>query len=122
MNTMLWTSQLLLAAAFLYSGINKTLLSEQQLIARGQTGVAGYSAGAIRFIGVSEILGSIGLILPWWTGIMPLLTPVAAACFAVIMLMAAPIHMRLKEKRNVATNLVLLGLSLFVALERGLQL
>ncbi|HVU96417.1 MAG TPA: DoxX family protein [Puia sp.] len=118
MNTILWASQILLALAFLYSGINKSILSEQQLIARGQTGVVGYSPAAIHLIGVAEILGSIGIIVPCWTGILPWLTPVAACCFAVIMLLAAPIHYRLKEPRNVATNMTLLVLSLFVAFGR----
>jgi len=118
MNSILWASQILLALVFLYSGINKSILSEQQLIARGQTGVVGYSTAAIRFIGIAEILGSIGIIAPWWTGILPWLTPVAACCFAGIMLLAAPIHYRLKEPRNVATNVTLLALSLFVAFGR----
>jgi hypothetical protein len=122
MNYMLWTSQALLAIAFGYSGINKTLLSEQQLIARGQTGVAGKSVGTIRFIGITEILGAIGIIVPWWTGTLAVLTPLAAAGFAIIMLLAAPIHLRLHEPKNVATNLVLLALSLFVAVERFVDL
>jgi len=118
MNTILWIAQGLLAAAFLYSGINKSIFSEQQLIARGQTGVVGRSAATIRFIGISEIAGSIGIILPWWLHILPVLTPVSAACFALLMLLAAPIHYRLKEPRNVATNLTLLLLSLFVVIGR----
>ena|SRR5579871_2288311 len=115
MNNILWVSQAFLAVTFLYSGINKSILSEKQLIARGQTGVVGRSAATIRFIGIAEILGSIGLILPWWTKVLPLLTPVAAFCFAVIMILAAPIHYRLKEMKNVAVNLTLLAISLFVA-------
>jgi uncharacterized membrane protein YphA (DoxX/SURF4 family) len=122
MNSILWTSQVLLAAAFLYSGINKTILSEQQLIAKGQTGVVGLSAASIRAIGVSEILGSIGLILPWWMKTLPFLTPLSAACFVVIMLLAAPIHYRLKEYKNVGVNLTLLAISLFVAWARFQQL
>ena len=114
MNTILWIAQALLSAAFLYSGICKTVLSEQQLIAKGQTGVAGYSNATIHFIGIAEILGAAGIILPWLTGILPALTPIAALCFAIIMLLAAPIHYRLKEPRNVATNITLLLLSLLV--------
>ena len=122
MNTILWIGQALLSAAFLYSGINKTIFSEQALIARGQTGVAGYPPAAIRFIGITEILGAAGIVLPWLTGIWPVLTPVAALCFAVIMLLAAPIHYRLKEPRNVAVNITLLLISLLVAWARWRQL
>jgi hypothetical protein len=118
MNTILWTSQIFLAVAFLYSGINKSILSEQQLIAKGQTGVVGFSPAAIHWIGICEIAGAFGLILPWWTGILPWLTPVAAGCFAVVMILAAPIHYRLHEPKNVAVNMTLLAVSLFVVFGR----
>jgi len=115
MNTILWTAQALLAITFFYSGCCKSIFSEQKLIAMGQTGVAGYSPSTIRFIGISEMLGAAGIILPWLTGICPVLTPVTAICFAILMLLAAPIHVRLKEPRNVATNITLLVLALLVA-------
>jgi len=122
MNTILWIAQAILAAAFFYSGVNKTILSEQQLIAKGQTGVVGKATGTIRLIGISEILGAIGIILPWWINVLPALTPVSAACFAIIMLLAAPIHYRLKEFKNVLVNLTLLCLAILVAWGRGRQL
>jgi uncharacterized membrane protein YphA (DoxX/SURF4 family) len=122
MNNLLWTGQIILAAIFLYSGINKTIYSERQLIDRGQTGVVGRRPATIRFIGISELAGAVGIILPWWTGTLAFLTPVAAACFALIMLLAAPIHYRLKESRNVAVNLLVLAISLFVAWGRCQQL
>jgi uncharacterized membrane protein YphA (DoxX/SURF4 family) len=114
MNTILWICQSLLAVIFLYSGINKTFLSVQQLTAKGQTGVLHLPAVAIHAIGISEILGAVGLILPWYTGIYPILTPIAAACFAVIMVLAARIHYRLKEPKNVAKNAVIFLVSVFV--------
>ena len=121
MNTLLWIGQIFLAVIFLYSGICKSILTEHALVARGQTGVAGRQPSLIRFIGISEIIGVIGIILPWWTGILPFLTPLAAACFATIMLLAAPIHYRLKEGRNVALNLFVLLIALFVAWGRARQ-
>lgn len=119
MNNILWAGQIVLAAIFLYSGINKSIYSEQELISRGQTGVVGRSAAVIRLIGISEILGAIGIILPWWIQVLPILTPVAAICFTIIMLFAAPVHYKLKEPKNVALNLFVLTLSLFVAWGRS---
>lgn len=116
---MLWAGQIFLAFIFLYSGINKSIFSEKQLIARGQTGVIGRSAAIIRFIGICEILGSIGLVLPWLLNIMPFLTPLAALCFIVVMILAARIHYRLKERRNMVVNLLLLAVSIFVAWGRS---
>jgi len=118
MNTILWICQGILSLAFLYSGINKTILSEQQLIAKGQTGVVNLRIGVIRFIGISEVLGAAGIIVPWLTNIWPVLTPVTAICFAVIMLMAAQIHYKLHEPKNIATNVFLLILAVFVAYGR----
>src|ERR1700754_1927025 len=122
MNSLLWTGQILLAAVFLYSGINKSIYSERQLIDRGQTGVVGRRPATIRFIGISELAGAVGVILPWWTGTLSFLTPVAAGGFVFLMLLAAPIHYRLKESRNIAVNLLLLAISLFVAWGRYQQL
>jgi hypothetical protein len=119
MNTILWIFQGILSLAFLYSGLNKSILSQQQLIAKGQTGVVNLSAPVIRFIGISEVLGAIGIIVPWVTNIWPELTVVTAICFAVIMVLAAQIHYKLHEPRNVATNIVLLVLAVFVAYGRG---
>jgi uncharacterized membrane protein YphA (DoxX/SURF4 family) len=122
MNTLLWTCQILTAIIFLYSGINKSTLSQQALVAKGQTGITGLGSGLIQFIGIAEILGAIGLVFPTWLRIAPVLTPIAAICFAVVMILAALTHARLalathnkKELRNIMTNAVLLALMLLIA-------
>jgi len=123
MNTILWSCQALLALLFGYSGFCKSIYSETVLVEKkGQTGVAGLPAGFIRFIGISEILGAVGIILPWMLGIAPVLTPLTAVCFAVIMVFAARIHYRLHEPKNVITNLVALVISLFIAYFRFAEL
>lgn len=118
MNTLLWLCQALLALAFVYSGICKSVFSKEKLMVVGQTGVADISPSLIHAIGIAEILGAAGLILPWWLGILPVLTPAAAICFAVIMVLAAPIHYRRKETRNMVNNILLLIICLFVAYGR----
>jgi len=118
MNTLLWAAQAILSAAFLYSGIFKTVYSEQQLIAKGQTGVAGLPAPFIHFIGISEILAAIGFILPCLLNVFPVLTPIAAICCGLIMVPAAVIHTRLHEPRNVATNVFLFVLCVLVVCGR----
>lgn len=114
MNTLLWIMQGFLAAVFLYSGIMKSTQQREKLMSLGQTGVANLTYPMIRLIGVAEILGAVGIVVPWLTGILPFLTPVTAACFALIMIMAAPIHYRRREMKSVAFNIFLLLLSLFV--------
>jgi uncharacterized membrane protein YphA (DoxX/SURF4 family) len=115
MNTFLWIAQAILSVAFFYSGINKAFLPKEQVIAKGQTGVVDIPRQGVKWIGVSELLGAAGIIIPWALNIFPILTPITAVCFAVIMVMAAPIHYRLNEPRNVVTNIFLLVLALIVA-------
>lgn len=118
MNTALWAAQVFVAAAFLYSGICKTVFSEQKLVRMGQTGVEGLPVAFIRFIGLAEILGVAGLLLPCLLNVLPLLTPVAALCLAFIMPFAARIHYRRRESKSVLLNGVLFGLCLFIAYGR----
>jgi len=118
MNTILWILQLLIAAAFLYSGIQKSIYSEQKLVASGQTGVEGLPIALIRFIGISEILGTMGIILPLLLHILPVLTTIAAIGFAIIMIPAAVIHYKRREFKNVFTNCILFLTCIFIAYGR----
>jgi hypothetical protein len=77
--------------------------------------VEDFSVPTVRFIGVVEMLGAIGLILPAATGIAPILTPIAAAGLAVTMVLAAATHIRRKEPSGVAFNAVLFALAVLVA-------
>ena len=121
-NILLWAGQITLALAFSYSGINKAMLSRDALMAKGQTGIAGYSMPAIRAIAVVELAGVLGLLLPWALDIAPLLTPASAAGFAVIMVLAARIHARRGEGQSVGLNLFLLCVAVVVTVARFRQL
>ncbi|MCW3466187.1 DoxX family protein [Chitinophaga nivalis] len=118
MHTLLWILQGLLAAIFGYSGIMKSSQKRDKLVQVGQTGVANLSYPLIRFIGITEILGAIGIIVPQATGILPHLTAVSALGFAVIMLLAAPIHYKRHEPAATAFNIFLLLVSFAVAILR----
>lgn len=116
MNTALWVVQVLLAVVYLGSGIAKSTMSKERLMATGQTGVAPFSLPAIRLIAVSEILGSVGVVLPWASGIGRPLTPTAAVGFVLLMIGAAISHWTLREYRQaLAVNLPLALLAGFVA-------
>lgn len=118
MNIFLWNLQLLLAVVFAGSGAAKVSMSRDRLIATGQTGVALFPMPVVRFTAVCELLAAVGLILPWATGIAPVLTPVAAAGLCVVMIGAASSHARLREPRNVAINALLFAAALTVAIGR----
>jgi uncharacterized membrane protein YphA (DoxX/SURF4 family) len=118
MNTTLWIIQSLVAVIFLYSGIHKSIYSQQKLVSSGQTGVDGFPLVLIRFIGVSEIVGAAGITLPLLFNILPIFTVIAAVSLAIIMIPAAIIHHKRKEYKNVATNCILFIMCVFVAYGR----
>ena len=114
MNVALWIVQIGLAAAFVLAGVMKSTQPKEKL-QPNLPWVEDFSLGTIRLIGVAELLGGIGLILPAVTGIAPILTPIAAACLAVVMVLAAAAHIRRKEPSGVVVNAVLFALAAFVA-------
>jgi hypothetical protein len=115
MNRTLWIVQSLLALLFLFAGGSKFVTPVDQMI---QGLPAALASGAfIHFIGVCEILGGIGLVLPALLRIKPGLTPLAAAGLAVIMIGAVVISLP-QGVAMAALPLVPGGLSAFVAYGR----
>ena len=79
-NATLWVIQGVLAALFLFAGSMKLILPIEEM-----AGPVALPGAFLRFIGVAEVAGALGLILPWLTRIRLALTPVAAAGLVVIM-------------------------------------
>jgi drug/metabolite transporter superfamily protein YnfA len=104
MNLTLWIGQVLLAAIFALSGALKSAQSRDRMIATGQTAAKIVPLPFMRLAGMTELAGVLGVVLPWATGVARVLTPVAAAGFAVVMVLAAAVHARLREPRAIATN------------------
>ena len=116
MNIALWIVQVLLAAAFIFAGVNKAYHYEY---ARATLPwVKDVPRGLTTFIGVSELLGGLGLLLPALTGMLPWLTPLAAAGLALVMLLAIGFHTTRREWPAIGFNTVLLLLAAFVAYGR----
>ena len=80
LNTVLWIVQALLAALFLFAGVMKLILPIEAM-----AGPVDLPGPFLRFIGVVETLGALGLILPGLFKVRPVLTPLAAAGLVVIM-------------------------------------
>ena len=78
---LLWTVQGLLAALFLFAGGMKLVTPTEQLAAMAPL----LPVGFVKFIGVAEVLGALGLILPGLFKIRPVLTSVAATGLVIIM-------------------------------------
>ena len=114
MNVFLWIVQAVLAAIFVTAGLTKATQPKDKL-ASMLPWVQDFSPATVRFIGVMELLGASGLILPAATGIAPVLTPIAATGLAVMMALAVATHIRRKEPSGIAFTAVLLVLAVIVA-------
>ena len=136
MNIVLWIVQILLALAFLMAGTLKATQPIDKLAVRMQWVNSLRPPQLVRLIGVLEILGAVGLILPAVTGIWPWLTPIAAIGLVLTMIGAMLLHVRLgegsriapiapasyaKERRIAAGNMELQRLGFYVAPQRTMN-
>ncbi len=108
----LWVVQVALALAFGMIGVTKLTTSEADLIQQSGELIEKYGVGLIRFIGISEVLGALGLILPAALRILPVLTPLASLGLAIIMVLATALHASKGEP--IVTQVIFLLLTLFV--------
>jgi hypothetical protein len=117
MDSALWIAQAFLAAIFLATGLTKLTQPRAKLAAGPMRWAADVTDGQFRTIGLLEVLGAVGLILPTALGIAEILTPLAAIGLALTMVGALGAHVRHGELDRLAVPIVLMGLALFVAVE-----
>ena len=117
MNIVVWIVQILAALAFGASGFFK-IAQPIDSLAQMMPWVTALPAVVVRFIGVAELLGAIGLILPGLTKIQPRLTVYAGVGLVVVMILAALFHITRGEFGNIGANAVLGVLAAVVAFVR----
>ena len=93
MNIALWIIQVLLAVEFLFGGATKVFLSTETLMKMSSPNAVHVPIMFLRFIGVCELLGALGLLLPGIFRIKQGLTPLAAAGLTIITIGATVITM-----------------------------
>jgi uncharacterized membrane protein len=113
MDVILWIVQVILALGFLRLGITHAMRPESM---RDRIPwMWALPREAMLIIGILDILGAVGLILPAVTRIQPWLTPLAALCLAILMVFAIIFHATRRELPNIALNAILGLLAAFVA-------
>jgi uncharacterized membrane protein YphA (DoxX/SURF4 family) len=117
MNIAIWVFQVIVGLAFIMAGFMK-VTQPIPILAKNMAWVNSFSQPFVRFIGVMEFLGGIGLILPAATGIIPWLTIVAAAGLAIVMAGAVVYHLQRNEFPQLTPSAVLLLLSVLVLIGR----
>jgi uncharacterized membrane protein YphA (DoxX/SURF4 family) len=116
----LWVVQVLLAFAFVGAGLTKLTTPMPDLVAQ-MAWAESWPAAMVRFIGLAQLLGAIGLILPAALRILPRLTGLAAAGLATTMILATLLHVVRGEFEVLPLTIGFSGLALFVAWGRGLK-
>ena len=123
MNLSLWIAAGLLAAIALAGGITKTSVPKAKLAAaHGGEWTAGASVGFVKTLGVLELLAAVGLILPALLDVAPVMVPVTATCWVVLMVGAMITHGHYGQVKLVMVNAAYLALAAFIAFGRfGLE-
>ena len=114
----LWAAQALIALVFIGSGFLKLSTPIAQLSAN-MPWTGQYPEGFVRFIGLVDLAGGLGILLPSLTRIVPRLTVLAALGCVVLQVFALVFHLSRGEAMVTPLNMVLLALSLFVLWGRG---
>jgi uncharacterized membrane protein YphA (DoxX/SURF4 family) len=117
MNVVLWIVQALLAVAYVLAGSMKAFRPLVTL-SKSMAWVRSVPAGFVRFIGIAELLGAVGLILPMMTNIAPWLTVAAAAGLVLVQVCAIAFHLSRREASVVPGNVMLLVLAGLVLIGR----
>jgi len=115
MNIALWIAQALLAAIMVAAGAPKLLLPRARL-AEKMSWTKDAPAALVKLLGLAELLGAVGLILPRLTGIAPILTPIAAACVSLILVGA--LATKLRHHESPALPVVAMLLAVLIAVGR----
>jgi protein-S-isoprenylcysteine O-methyltransferase Ste14 len=118
MNLVVWVGQVLLALAFLGAGFTHSIGYNMASKNRGMVWMRALPAPMVKTIGILEILGAVGVILPALTGILTWLTPLAALLLGVVMVLAIGLHISRREAPNAMFNAVLGLLAFAVAFGR----
>lgn len=115
MNIALWVVAILLALVFIGAGATKVFGQREKLM-KQMPYVEDFPQPVIKAIGVAEVLGGLGLVLPALFDVATVLVPTAAAALAVVMAGAVVTHVRRGDGIGGAAPAVLLAvLSIFVA-------
>ncbi|MBA3873072.1 MAG: DoxX family protein [Anaerolineae bacterium] len=117
MNVAIWIVQILLALAFGAAGFMKITQPREKLMTNMRF-AEDFAPNTVKGIGTLEVLAAIGLILPFLTGILPVLTPLAAVGLILTMIGAIIIHVRRGEYPGLVVNFILLALAAFVVYGR----
>ncbi len=118
MNNVLWALQVILAIKFLLAAYPHLFQTDRPVWRPGMRKLGARARLMLTVSAVFSALGAVGLILPAATGILPWLTPLAAALLGLLMVRGIVFHLGCRGKPNVVAGVVLVILCAIVAYGR----
>ena len=115
MTVALWSMQVVLALLFLFAGSMKLIMPIEMMTAQLAVPLPGWF---LQFIGVAEVAGALGLVLPGLLRIRPMLTPLAACGLVIVMIGATIVTLAGGDVASALVPLVVGLLAVFVAYNR----
>jgi uncharacterized membrane protein YphA (DoxX/SURF4 family) len=120
MDLLIWILSIALATIYVVAGTSKLVAPrERLLVVPGMGWVGDVPMARVRLVGVLEIAGAIGIIVPWATGILIWLTPLAAWGLAAVQVGGIWTHLSRGERENLWFNVLLLVAAVVVAIGRS---
>ena len=115
----LWVVSIIMGLALIAAGAMKLVISKKHLVLRGAGWVEDFSSGTVRFVGFTEMVGGLAILLPAVLDIPSRLALMAGtAGLIVVMLGAAVVHARRRELGMIVLNFALLALAAVAVLGR----
>ena len=118
MNAVLWILQVLLALVFLAAGLAK-LAKPREVLLDKMPVLGAYRPIMVKLIGLAEVLGAVGVVLPMATGVAPGLVPWAALGLGAVVIAAAVAHAEHGDYKTLAVHAVLLAMAVVVVYGRS---
>lgn len=117
MNIALWVIACVAAVFYAAGGASLTFLTKEKYrsLAASQHWADDFGPGHLKAIGVTKMLGALGLVLPAAVGIAPVLVPLAACGLMLVMAGAATTRFRRSEWAYMAGDVLYLGVFAFLA-------
>lgn len=116
MNSFIWILQIVLAVVLFFSG-SIILLFREKLKTR-LSWINTYGPFGTTLICLAKIAGAAGLIIPWYSGIIPVLTPIAAGAIALFMFLAFRYHLQHQERKDIPATVLFFTLAILIAIYR----
>lgn len=113
LNVILWIVQVLLGGMYLMAGVMKST-TPMDALHQQMSWTLAVPDLMVRVIGISELLGGVGLLLPSLLRIRPSLTPLASLLLTLVQILALAFHVSRGEVNMLPVNIVMALLSTFV--------